>query len=423
MTSSHLSSGPVVVIGAGIVGLCAAEAISREAPDREIVILDPPMVGNSGASFGNGGIIVPSHFVPLADPGLLRSGLKMMLSPTAPFGLQKFPDLAMLGWIFRFMRAATKRQAEAAGPLLRDLNLASRTAYESLIQHLQIEPGYAQKGLVMLCRTQASLDGEAHLVERANQLGLGAKVLSTAEIRALEPGLTLECQGGVLFEDDAHLTPKILMESLHGALAKRKVSFVAGKAKAFETVRGQVTSVTTESGEKIAGDQFVVASGAWVGPLAQSLGVRLPMLSGKGYGITAHAPEETVVHPMILTEARVAVTPMLDGVRFVGTLELGPPSETINQARVGGFLDSVANYLPKFKGLDRKDIWVGNRPCTPDGMPYLGKLPNHPNVVIAAGHAMMGMSLGPVTGDLVADLISARQPRISLDRLDPLRFS
>jgi D-amino-acid dehydrogenase len=346
----------------------------------------------------------------------------MFANPRSPFGLRGLPDARTLAWILKFIGAARTARSEAAGPLLRDLNLASRAAYERLVQGLGPGVGYARNGLLMLCQTQAALDGEKNLVNRANQLGLASKVLTKCDILALEPNLTVNTIGGALFEDDAHLSPPALMAGLRAALVQRGVAFQTAAVDGFETSTGRIRAALA-GGQRFESGQFIFTAGAWTGRLARKLGVNLPMLSGKGYGVTVANPPEAISRAAILAEARVAVTPMPDGIRFVGTLELGHPSNSVNPSRVDGFLSSVPNYFPNFPKPAAQEVWVGNRPCTPDGLPYLGRLQNWPNAVVATGHAMMGMSLGPITGDLVAEILAGQPPSIPLDLLAPERFA
>ncbi len=410
----------VVVIGGGVVGLCSAYSLAKRG--YEVVVLELDKNPGTGCSTGNGGIVTPSHFVPLAAPGMMMTGLKMLMNPKSPFGFTSMFSLETLGWIAKFTKASTKNHVERSAPVLRDLNLASRSLYADLAKVLDI--GYEQNGLLMLCQTQAALDEEAHLAEKAKQLGLLTKVLDAQGLEQKEPGVRSAAIGGVWFRDDAHLTPLAVIHSLRERLAKMHVEVRDGvEVQSFNTKSGVIHSVATTAGN-VGGDEFVLAAGAWTGMLARKLKLKLPMLSGKGYGFTVpNAPIKPTM-PAILVEARVAVTPMLDGVRFVGTMELGSPDQKINEARVSGIKESVASFYPSVSSdLLAQPIWKGMRPCSPDGLPYLGKTRAAANLTIAAGHAMMGMSLGPISGEIVTQLIAGESPAIDLKLLNPDRYA
>lgn len=399
------SQKEVVVVGAGIIGLCVADALL----DRgfQVTVLEREAQEENGCSYGNGGLIVPSHFVPLAAPGMVAMGLRMMMDRRSPFGVARLNDFETLAWSARFALAGTKKHTARCAPVLRDLNLASREIYARLTDEMGVP--FERRGLLMLSQTQKAQDGEAHLAADANRLGLKATVMSRDEVAKLEPGMSMEVAGGVLFEDDAHLTPPLFMRALRSRVVERGAA---------------IWNEGVEDVRKIQADEVVIAAGAWSGALARSLGLRLPLMAGRGYGITATNPPQTPRIPAILTEARVAVTPMADGVRFVGTLELSGPVVQPTSPRVEAMRESVGRYYPAFRPETLGGpVWCGLRPCSPDGMPYVGRTKRAPNVVFATGHAMMGMSLGPITGQLVAEIVAGEPSSLPLELLNPDRYA
>jgi D-amino-acid dehydrogenase len=348
------------------------------------------------------------------------------------------------------MRASTSDRASRAAPLLRDLNLASRARYEELVTKLSAPVGYARRGLLMICRTKKALEAEARIADQAGRLGLRADVLDCAELERLEPEMHIRASGGVFFHDDAHLTPSSLMLALRYRVESRGAKIRCGATvTGISSSRGRIDSLNLGS-EEVRADEFVLAAGAWTGKLAGLVGLRLPLLSGQGFGFTVENPPELPRHPAILVEARVAVTPMMDGLRFVGTLELGHPADplkwhgqpspvrqiseethppelppsSITSKRLQGMKKGIPAYYPEFDS-SAFDVpsWQGDRPCSPDGLPYIGRTQYASNLVIATGHAMMGMSLGPITGHLVAQLVSSESPSISLELLSPDRYA
>jgi D-amino-acid dehydrogenase len=346
-------------------------------------------------------------------------GLKMLRSRQSPFGFERLFDLQLIGWLARFARTSTRAHVERSAPLLRDLNLASRRLYEELVAALGEDVGFAKRGLLMLSRTHAAHDAEASLVAHANRLGLTVKVLGPNDIHRVEPGVQTDVVGAVHFEDDAHLSPPTLMDALSKAILRKGVTIRSG----VEVVSLRGNQLQLSDG-RMEADEIVVAAGAWSSCLAQSLGLRLPLVSGRGFGFTATDPPERLTIPSILTEARVAVTPMPDGVRFVGTMELGQPATVPDSPRVEGMRRSIPAYYPAFTESHLEaPVWCGLRPCSPDGLPYVGRTSRANNVVFATGHAMMGMSLGPITGRLVAETVAGDTPSYPLALLSPDRYA
>ena len=415
-----------MVIGAGIVGLCAADAMLRRG--FRVSVLERDATPGASASYGNGGLVVPSHFEPLAAPGMVMTGLRMLRSKESPFGFSGLPGFEMAGWMARFARAGTKAHVARCAPILRDLNLASRALFET--RYGDLAAGYARRGELMVCRTAATLEGEARLAREANLMGLRTRVLDRTELAAFEPGVEIDAEGAVYFEDDAHLTPSLFLTALRERVRRSGAELRDGaEVTGFRTEEGRVKAVQLFEGNggepEIAVDEVVLAAGAWTGRLARLLRLRLPLLAGKGYGFTVTSPPITPQYPAILVEGRVAVTPMQDGLRFVGTMELGVPgSPTTNEDRLRGLRRAVADFYPAFRGFDLESapVWAGLRPCAPDGMPYLGRTKRLANVVIATGHGMMGLSLGPISGELVAQVVAGEKPSIPLDRLLPERY-
>jgi len=414
----------MVVLGGGVIGLCVAYYASRRGHRVTVVDRSPP--GRDGCSFGNAGMIVPSHCTPLAAPGMVALGLKWMWNPESPFYIKPRLDPALIAWGYRFWRAATKRHVERAGPVLRDLHLASRAAYEELASLPGMEFGLTRRGLLMLCRSQHALDEEAAAASKARELGIPAEVLDARQAGALDPAITLSVAGAVYFPKDCHLSPAQFMAALEREATRLGVEFRWGQevVSGRRGSDGRLAALQLRDGGEVSGDEFVLAAGSWSDGLGRALGLKIPMQAGKGYSLTLPQPRQLPALCSILTEARVAVTPMGGSLRFGGTMEIAGLNEEINPVRVRGIIRAVPEYFPEFRTEDFEGIapWRGLRPCSPDGLPYLGRSLRCPNLVVATGHAMMGLSLGPVTGRIVADLVSEVPPALDLTLLSPERF-
>jgi D-amino-acid dehydrogenase len=284
--------------------------------------------------------------------------------------------------------------------------------------------GLVKKGLVMLCKTQESLDHEGAFAKQANELGVPAEILDAKRLAKLDPDVTMDVAGGVYFPKDCHLSPNRFMAGLKGQCDELGVSFSwEDEVTHLCGSEGQVACVKTQKGEHDM-DELVLCGGSWSPNLARDLGLKIPMQAGKGYSLTLAKPRELPQICSIFTEARVAVTPMGNSLRFGGTMEIAGLNEDINPVRVQGIVKAAPKYYPKFRSEDFTGIqpWRGLRPCSPDGLPYLGRTARFSNLSIATGHAMMGLSLGPITGKLMAEILSGEKPSIAIDALNPDRY-
>ncbi len=413
----------IVIAGGGIVGLATAYYAARAG--HRVTILERSAPPGGGCSLGSAGMIVPSHFIPLAAPGMVSLGLKWMWRPESPFYIRPRFSLDLFTWGWRFMRAANAAQVARAAPLLRDLHLASRACYEEWSEQFHDAFGLTKKGLLMLCKTEAGLHEEAKTAELARGLGVPAEVLTRRETEAIEPSLRLDIAGSVFFPRDCHLTPEQLIATLRDAVTS------AGVEIRWETVPlrwrtsgNRIDGVETSGGSLLKGDEFVLAAGIWSVEVGEQLGVRLQMQAGKGYSMTLTSPPRLPAICAILSEARVAVTPMGTSLRVGGTMELTGLDERINPARVRGIVRAVPEYFPDFTTDDFRDapVWCGFRPCSPDGMPYIGRFRSYENLSAATGHSMMGVSLGPITGKLMVEILSDKEPSIDVRALSPDRY-
>jgi D-amino-acid dehydrogenase len=412
----------VLVIGGGAVGLCTAHYL--RASGCSVTIVERGEIGE-GASLHNAGLVVPSHFVPLAAPGMVMLGLRWMLRPDSPFYIKPRLDPDLLTWLWQFARASSARRTERAVYLLRDMSIASLALYEELASRGDFDFEFRKNGLLMLFRTSHGRDGSLKMAAQASRIGIEANVLTRDGLHELEPGLHFNAAGGVYYPGDAHLTPALFVDRLRERVIAAGVRYVSSaRVTGFVTRPSGITAVTTTSGT-YAADEFVLAAGSWSPLILRSLRLRIPMQPGKGYSVTLRNPPLLPRIPMLLEEARVAVTPMGERLRFSGTMELAGYDTSINARRVRALLEAVPGYLGGIEPsqLSGGDTWAGLRPCTPDGLPFIGRFRRCENLIAATGHAMVGMSLAPVTGKLVTEIVHGRIPSIDLHLLRPDRYA
>jgi D-amino-acid dehydrogenase len=427
----------VVIIGAGVIGLSTAYYCARRG--FQVTVIERKAAQRDGTSYGNAGMVVPSHFIPLAAPGMVALGLKWMWNPASPFYIK--PRLApdLIDWAWKFWRAATPEHVRRSAPLIRDLSLASRTCFEEFAALPDVDFGLVKKGLLMLCQTEHGLHEESKTAEQARALGIPAEVLDAKQTAALDPAATLKIAGSVYFPLDCHLSPARFMPALQSQLEKLGAKFIwesdvvdfttgsAGVSPAGTPALNprRVRAIKNSKGQELEADEFVLCGGSWSPQLAEKLQLNIPMQAGKGYSLTLPKPRELPQICSILCEARVAVTPMGETLRVGGTMEIAGLNEDISPVRVRGIIDSFCRYFPKFQPSDFDGIqpWRGLRPCSPDGLPYVGRTAKFDNLSIATGHSMMGLSLGPITGKLMAQVLSGEKTESDISMLSPDRYN
>lgn len=403
-----------VVIGGGIIGLCSAYYLALAG--NQVTVLDKsPM--KEGCSYGNAGMIVPSHVMPLAQPGMIAQGIQWMFDSKSPFYVKPRWSRDLLSWGFQFYRHATKAHVAKAMPALCNLSLLSKALYQDLASKY---PGflYDEKGLLMLYTSEKAAAGIIAEARAAEKLGIAVKYLSQDAIKSLEKGTHTSAIGAVHYESDAHLYPEKFMKFLKEELKRLQVKICSKTCVEDFLVTGDsITSVRTAD-ENFIGDEFVLAGGAWSPKLAKKLKQTISILPGKGYSFTLKDFKNGPTIPSILCEGKVAVTPMGNDLRFGGTLEITHTKDTtINIKRLKGILQTINEFYPELQieQPEIESVWYGFRPCTPSGLPLISRARNMKNLTIAAGHAMMGLSLAPATGKLVEELINGKKCSIDME--------
>ncbi len=410
------------IIGGGIIGLCTAWYLRQEG--YEVVVIDQTDL-TDGTSHGNAGMIVPSHFMPLATPGVIAKGMRWMFNSKSPFFIKPRLSLDLLQWLWQFYRSCSAQKVQEAIPLLRDYNEWSKQLYKELAATENFQFCFEEKGLLMLFKNTKAEKEEKAIAEQAHELGIDAQVLSATEVQQLESDIGLDILGGIYYPGDAHLYPNLFMQQMAQQLRYQGVQFLTGQAVTqFKTNKGGISQLVLSNQQKIAVEKVLLATGSWSAKLLKPLGLKMLLQDGKGYSITLSKPPLRPSIPTILTEAKVAITPMGTDLRIGGTLEISNFSSRINQSRLTGILESIPHYYPnlKIETPNLKEVWHGFRPCTPDGLPYIGYSPKYNNLLLATGHAMMGMSLGPATGKLLAQIIADKKTSLPIDAFRVERF-
>lgn len=413
-------SKSVIIIGGGVVGLCSAYYLHKEG--CEVTVIDKSNM-DSGASYVNAGYLTPSHIIPMAAPGMISTGLKYMFNSSSPFYMKPRLDSDFLRWAWNFKKSATQEKVAKAIPVIKEVNVLSRELFMVIKNSGDLGAFHLErKGLLMLYQTNKERDHELQVAEKAKFLGLEVKELDSMAIAKIEPNIAIKAKGAVHYECDAHSTPADFMSKMKAYLIKNGVHLKSKEAVIDLKMNDGKPSEVMTTKDSYTADEVVLAAGSWSGKLAKKLGLGLSLQAGKGYRINV-TKETGIGMPAILMEAKMAVTPMKGFTRFAGTMEFSGINHNIRKERVTAIAIGAERY---YDGLtisqeDKEAAQCGLRPVTPDGLPYIGKSRKFKNLTVATGHAMMGWSLGPVTGKLISELICNKDLIMDITPFEPER--
>ncbi|MCX6363598.1 MAG: FAD-dependent oxidoreductase [Actinobacteria bacterium] len=411
-----------MVVGGGPVGACAAQALAADGASVTLIEKEAEVCPPTSGAHANCGLLVPSYVTPLAAPGALGQGLRWMLDSSSPFYIAPRPSGALLRWLWLYRAAATTARARAAAPVLHALNVASAGLHDTLARSGGERWLYHHDGIVQAYEAPDAMDEAAEEAEAARELGVRADMLSPAEVRARFPGLRGELAGALFFPDDGHMDPALFTRAMaDSAVASGAVAHRGTEAIALEPAGAGAVKVVTTRGDFVA-DQVVLAAGAWTPALTKGMGLTLPIEPAKGYSVDVDRPADFPELPLYLGDAHCVLTPLGDALRLGSTLELSGWDMTIRRRRVAGLRRAAERVMGIPEDGPVRQIWRGPRPVTPDGLPVVGRVPRRERVILATGHCMLGLSLGPVTGKLVAELAGGRPPSLDLKPLSPIRF-
>jgi D-amino-acid dehydrogenase len=412
----------VGVIGAGIVGVVAASSLQRDG--HGVVLIDRTEPGR-GASFGNAGCFSGSSVVPLALPGMIRSLPRWLSDPEGPLAVRWSYLPAITPWLIRFARSARREKVRAAARALRPLLGPSLEVLEPLAAAAGAEDLVHRRGHLSVYRSAEALAGDRLAWELRRENGVEVLELEGDELRQLEPSLSREYRHGVLVRENGHTSdPFQLVERLFKAFCRAGGRFVCARATGFRLAGNRLAAIRTDTGE-LAADAAVVAAGAYSRPLALSLGERLPLETERGYHLMVRDPEAAPRLPVAEAEGKFVATPMEGGLRFAGTVELAGLSAAPNWRRAQILLEAGRKMLPglaKDHPQERISMWMGHRPSLPDSLPVIGPARECPDVIYAFGHGHVGITAAPMTGRIVADLMSGRPPAVDIAPFSARRF-
>lgn len=411
----------VTIVGAGVIGLCSAYYLQKEG--YEVTVIERGDI-TDGCSFGNMGYISPSHFIPLASPGIIAEGIRHMLSSSSPFYIKPRLNWDLLQWGYHFWRNCNAATVKRNAPHLNNILHLSRYLINDMRDEIGDTFEMEEIGCLMMCKQEKTLQHEFHLADDAEKFGLQVERLRRNEVQQLETDVEVDVAGAVLFKDDCHFDPGKMITALKKHLESNGVRFqLHTTVTGFEKQNNRVTAVLTDKGKTDA-DELIVATGSWLPVVMRMMGIRLLLQPGKVYSHTYDHVEKNLKYPAILVDGRCAITPWKQRLRIGGTMELSGINNRVLIKRMQGIYESARNFYPgltiDFPPADK--IWNGLRPVTPDGLPYIGRVNNFENVIVAGGHAMLGISEGTGTGKLVSEITQHKTTSVDISAFKPQRY-
>ena len=416
-----MSSDRVIVVGAGHIGIACAHYLAAE--NYEVTVIDQGRVGGA-CSGANCGFIVPSHVLPLTKPDALATGFKSVFQPRAAFRIKPQLRPALLRWMLEFARRCNRDDMLAAGATLHTLLEASAEEYRALLKDPTLDCEWRNNGMLFVFATNEGLDAFGQTDSLlTSEFGLSARHIAGDALVQFEPALLDGLAGAWFYDDDGHLRPDRLNSWWVKRLAGAGVHFVEEcSLESMDTYGSGISGLDTTAGHMEA-EHYVFAAGAWSGGLASALDCRIPVEPGKGYSVTMTCPGTMPEHPMLMPEKHIGVTPFEEGYRIASMMEFAGFDSSIPDFRIEQLRDSATPYLREPVGPEIIHTWYGWRPMTWDSLPIIGRVPGFDNALLATGHNMLGLSLAPITGKLIADIVAERQTDLPLSAVSPARFN
>ena len=412
----------ILIIGGGVIGACAALALTRAG--RQVTLVEKAEIC-AGASRGNACWVAAGYALPTAAPGVLGQGLKWMLDAGSPFYIKPRPSLDLIRWLWAFRGACTHARMMEGAKTLLQLNRQSMAMFRELSAETDLNFDFHEAGLIHLHLSEAYRQAGEKEADLLRQLGVQAISLDRDGLEELEPKLQAGVNSGIFYPEHAHLDPQKLTQGAAALAAKEGATILTQtEVLAIDKADARIQRVVTSNGI-FEPNEVVLAAGAWSSIVAKMSGAPILMEPAKGYSVTVkkRAASQGPTRPIAVDDSKVAITPLgADHFRFSSTLELAGFDPSINERRLAVNQASLQTVLPDMEQLDADPAWSGYRPLTPDGLPYIGRSERVPNLIFATGHGMLGVTHAPITGKLVTEIVTGQPPSIDLGPMRPERY-
>ena len=418
--NSRGGSGPhrVAVVGAGMIGLATAWFLQERGV--HVTVLEREHIA-AGASWGNAGWLTPALIAPLPEPAVLSYGVRAVLNPSSPVYVPLALDVSLLRFLVAFARHSTARRWGTGMRAYAPVNRRSLAAFDALTAGGVEAPTRAAQPLLACYRRESERSSMVEELEHIRTAGqeVDFDLLSGAEAREIAPAMSDEITAAIRLHGQRYINPPQFVNSLADSVRVRGAVLREGVAVRDISDDGTSVFLQTLAGEQERYDAVVLATGSRFGDLAGRFGVRQMVQAGRGYSFSVGI-EQLPTSPVYFPAERVGCTPLDGRLRLAGMMEFRKPGAPLDPRRIAAIANAVRPLLRGVDLEDRQDEWVGARPCTPDGLPLIGRT-RSPRVYAAGGHGMWGMALGPLTGQLIAETVTTGVAPPELTPFDPLR--
>lgn len=408
----------MLIVGGGVIGCACAYYLARQG--LSVRLVERGKVGH-GCSYGNAGWMAPAHALPLPMPGALWECLGWLTRKDSPLYIKPRP--AILPWLLSFLRHANRLHLEYATPALVEMATLSLALLEEVSEaYPDNQMDLVRNDLLYPCISAHGLKKARAELQLLREHGAAGRELTGEELRDLEPAITNRVIGGVAVHGQGRVEPLSVVETLASA-AKLEGAEIHEDTdvRSVDFSGRRVTGLQTAAG-RLEAETYVWATGSWTPELMRSLAIRVPIEAGKGYALILPPNTPPIRNSLLLIEKKIAVTPRRASLRLAGTMELAGLNDHVNPVRVDAILRGSRHYLDIPAAPEIRETWSGSRPCTPDGLPMIGRTAKFDNLLLAAGHAMLGLALSTGTGKLVSELITGKTPFLDPKPFDPARF-
>jgi len=409
----------VLVIGGGAVGVCTAYYLAKAG--CQVTLIEKGEIC-SGCSYGNACMIVPSHAMPIPAPGVIKKSVKWLFKEDSPLLIRFRPDWELFSWLWRFAVFCRDEPMRRSIPILRDLGRASLILFKELEATEGISFDFKQQGLMYVYSTEEGFEEGKEEAALLAQYDLPSRVLTGSQAQELEPALRDTVVGALYFPEDAHGNSFHFVKGMAEVIKKLGVAVKTNTEVVEWLMNGnKPIGVKTRQGD-VYGREIVLATGSWTPQLTRPIGLNVPVQPGKGYSLTMDRPPVCPEIPLIHFERKIGVTPIGNRLRFAGTMEFAGFDLSLNRIRAEAIQRGAMEVLPAISNPGNVEHWCGLRPCTPDGLPIIDRLPNHPNIYLCTGHAMLGYTQSPISGKLISEMITGQSLSTSVEGLTVGRF-
>lgn len=407
----------IVVLGGGVVGLATALRLLNSG--REVMLIDPEEPG-TGTSYGNAGTIAEYAVLPVGSPDIFKKIPSLLLDKKSPISIKRSEILSLAPWLLRFLYQSMPKQAAINAQAISELLFDSRKRWELLVKQIDADSILKSNGTLYFYQSKSSYEAGKKDMANRKVLGINVEMLDPSELQRLEPNLKMIEGGASFFPDGAYMSdPGKIMKLLLDEVIKKGCQFIKKGATSIERCSEGVKVVLADNSEIIA-KHLVISAGAYSKKFANQVGDYVPLDVERGYHVEYDMEKPLLNRPCCSAEKGFYMSPMTGRLRVVGTVELGGLSTTISQHRVDYLESGASNIFPNLGKPSR--TWLGFRPSIPDSRPVISQSSKGNDIIYAFGHGHIGLTLAPITAEIVESIITKTKPPLAISAYSVQRF-